>query len=593
MPQCGSCLKAKEPCSYEPTQRKRGLKTGYVRVMECLWGLVFQSIEGSETAVELLISHMFRNGFWVGDEIRHVTKSGEAPLERWKSSKVLRVIDTLLSTSEDMMNEDDVTAELDLAETKDMDLNWTLIPQSQSHPLSIQTIQPTNLVPDLWYPTNTTMQEPVLRSSGSTAGPTQAAATAHTACNMFHNAPSELPQNAQRLLNRYFALTQSWLPILERHAIYRSLFAYRKALAVEGVKNRISDEDGVLWAIFAYSTTEKEAVGSGGIAVTTKSQDEFYTTARSTIPMERDNNYSISNVQTLLILGLLHYSACQWGIARLIIGQAILIAGHIGLDQPETCQTDRDRRTWLGCFVLDTLTSANTGKPPRVQSLQVRGLLPLDEVGNEEWEPWRLQEVLLPGVPAEMADIEAPTHTLTVFNTLLRLLCIVNDWMSSTAGGSINEYRMTLEALWDSLPEHIKTISTADTSLTVDMVSTTSPCIPANILNLSMIHVFLCTVLSCSVLPSSMEPSQSQSWHHVIQSVEVFLSRFDQHALPPSLNLIRPILTENVVHSCFLSELITILKRQVCGDEQADVGANETTMNNSDVSMISRCIACS
>lgn len=576
MPHCGTCLKAKKPCSYEPTVRKRGLKTGYVRVLECLWGLVFQSIEGSETAVELLISHTLRNGFWIGDEISRGPNSDEAPLERWRSSKVPRAIDALLTAGDDAADDEDMTTMLDLAQNKDTELNWALATQR----LPSQPIEPPNFVPDIWY--STEIQEPVLKPGCSTAGPTQVLVTTpHVASEITQAILPELPQNTQRLLNRYFALTQSWFPIIERHAVYRSLFAYRKASAAGGDKQWTGGEDGILWAILAFSATARDFPQSEGDIATTGAREKFYMTARNTVPIEREDNYSISHVQTLLILGLFHYQACQWGVARLVVGQAILIAGHIGLDQLDAFSTDHRRRTWLGCFVLDTLTSANAQKAPRIQSHQVRALLPTEDTGNEEWEPWRLQEVLLPGVGSEMADIDMPTHALTVFNALLQLLCIVNDWMCSAAGGLHGDYGLALKTWWDSLPEHIKIIGAADPSSAMDMDTTSSASNPPswNILNLSMVYAFLRKVLSCSLLPTSVECHDEQAWPPLIHATETLLSRFGQQALPAPINLLRTILTEEKAHDCSILELIECLKKQAFAQTQGDLGGQMTEYN--------------
>ncbi|KAL4799308.1 hypothetical protein BDV19DRAFT_355572 [Aspergillus venezuelensis] len=41
LPRCGTCVKANKACSYAAGMKRRGLRTGYVRALEGLWGLIF------------------------------------------------------------------------------------------------------------------------------------------------------------------------------------------------------------------------------------------------------------------------------------------------------------------------------------------------------------------------------------------------------------------------------------------------------------------------------------------------------------------------------------------------------------------------
>ncbi|CAM1503521.1 Fc.00g011120.m01.CDS01 [Cosmosporella sp. VM-42] len=537
IPQSGTCLKAKKTCSYKPTMKKRGLRTGYVRALECLWGLVIQSIDGSESAVEKLIVNTSRKSSWVRDDLRDGPKGVEAPLETWKASRIPQAIDALLSANEDMDDDDLTTVLLNPPDqTKEIGFTWSVPDQSPSDHLS-------------------GYDGSVPVTNGGALDQNQMEAKAPTTSNKTNkNELPELPQNTQKLLNRYFALTHNWLPIVERHAVYRSLFAYRKTSAVDSADNWKSGENAVLWAIFAYATMIYDPPGTGHDPTQnpTLSLDELYMSARNIIPLEKEDNYSIGHVQTLLILGLLHYSSCQWSVARTVMGQAIILASHIGLDQIDNYQTDHHRRTWLGGFVLDTLTSANTGKPPQIRSHQVHTFLPIDEAGNEEWEPWHLQEALLPGVGTEMAE----------FGKLLELLCITNDWMCSTTSELNDGCKQALK-IWDErLPAHIRTI------FGVDAFSTASISPPANILNLYMIHAFLCTKLTCSTstrLLMGLNPGQE--WQTLINGMDRFFGRFDQRSIPASFNLLRNILPQKVTGKSAFCELIAELKKELCGYE--------------------------
>lgn len=554
MPQCETCLEAKKPCTYGTTMRRRGLRTGYVRALECLWGLVFQSIKGSEKTVENLIAKNASKTFWVRDDLRDGSKADESPLETWKLSNIPQVIDALL-------DDDDQTTGLShlSTQTQDAAITWSLLDPTSS---SSQRSQHHNSKQAVCQRCRGEVPEQNWEPSGSAAaGRDQIRVKAHSTSNQTAQAESsELPPNPQKLLDQYFNLTHSWFPIVERHTVYRSLFAYRRKQALNNVEDANSGENAVLWAIFAFATMmyDGDDRGHSPTRKPTIPPDELYLIARNSIPLEKEDKYSVGHVQALLILGLFHYASCQWNIAQTVIGQAILLSSHIGLDQRDKCQTDCHRRIWLGCFVLDTLTSANSRKNPRTRSHHVHAFLPIDEAYNEEWEPWHLQEALLPGVGAEMAEVAAPTHALSVFNKLLEILCIANDWMCSATADPGDGCRQAFKSWDEGLPEHIRTLYGVDTSTTASM----SP--PLNILNLQMVHAFLSMKFTSSAsqrLP--MGVGRGQEWQRLISAMEEVFRRFDQRAIPPSFNLLRNVLPQSLAKNGTTSELIIELKNGI------------------------------
>jgi hypothetical protein len=50
-PACSSCFASNDKCTYAANLKKRGLRAGYVRVLEMLWGLMFCKLEGNEQLV--------------------------------------------------------------------------------------------------------------------------------------------------------------------------------------------------------------------------------------------------------------------------------------------------------------------------------------------------------------------------------------------------------------------------------------------------------------------------------------------------------------------------------------------------------------
>lgn len=558
LPQCSTCVKADKQCSYGASMRRRGLRTGYVRALECLGGLILQSIEGSEDTIEKLIAATSRKSFWVRDDIRDCVKEGETPWETWKSSRIPQAIDALLSMN-DNMEDDAPAATMAQLSTQLEDIN--------------RTWSPLEIPSGLWSPPPSTAQTVCQRCSGETQQqtrdinedppqnqPAPEAPAPMSSIPTLQSTLPPLPPNPMQLLNRYFSFTHSWLPIVERHSVYRSLFMYHKPPVVGGAAEVDTGDTAVLWAIFAYMNAILDHHSNDNDPSSrTSVLDGGYMIARNSIPLEKEDSYSIGHVQALLLLGLVHYSSYEWEIARVVTGQAILVASRIGLDQTERCRTDHHRRVWLSCFALDTLISAHTGKLPWIRTNQIKTVLSIEEAANEEWEPWHLQDALLPGVGAEMAEFVAPTHTLSVFVKLLELLCIANDWIFCSSQGQIDRCKEILTAWRDGLPEHIK-------SLGGDMSSMNSSPPPPNMLNLYSIFTYLHIRLfhpASAGFPVNCSP---QNWQVLIEAMECFSSRFDQRAIPPTVNLIRTLSSRPVAGDNIMGDHVSELKRMSEGD---------------------------
>ena len=285
---------------------------------------------------------------------------------------------------------------------------------------------------------------------------------------------------------------------------------------------------------------------------------KFYTAARGMLPLEIEDSFSVCHVQTLLILGLLHFASSEHRIARTLTGQAILLASHIELDERDKYPMEHHRRVWLGCFVLDTLTSTSTGKAPRIRSQSARDSIIIEKSGYDEWEPWQLQEALIPGVATERAEFANPTHALTVFAKLVEMVCIFNDYICSGKGQGSDKYKQAL-SLWNqSTPEHIKTM------MGTDVCSAPFTLLPPNILNLYAIYSLLDVTLSCAgSLPADF------NWRPIskimICGAEMFLRSFDPRSLPPPFSLLRSILPEMSSDNTMI-EVISGLRLKTSGN---------------------------
>jgi hypothetical protein len=164
-----------------------------------------------------------------------------------------------------------------------------------------------------------------------------------------------------------------------------------------------------------------------------------------------------------------------------------------------------------------------------------------------------------------MAEFAAPTHTLSIFNKLLELLCITNNWMHSKTSEQKNGCRQALKSWDDGLPEHIRSI------FAVEAFSTATVPVPANVLNLQMIHALLRTRLSNSTSTTDQIGLEcSQEWKMLVGAIEGFFGRFDQRALPPSFNLLRSVLPQRTSGYITPYELMAELKQRICNHESAE-----------------------
>ena len=98
-PACNNCLRARRDCTYRPT-KKRGLRTGYVRALETLLGLLFTTVQGLDPWVAALFegqetAPLFRFDHF---ESQYTDVSVEAFIDAWRKSALLKQIEQALST---------------------------------------------------------------------------------------------------------------------------------------------------------------------------------------------------------------------------------------------------------------------------------------------------------------------------------------------------------------------------------------------------------------------------------------------------------------------------------------------------------------
>ena len=413
-PSCAACRASNQPCSYEPSTKKRGLPEGYVRGLEKLWAVLIAKIDGIEDAVaQILEDHK--------DTILQVwnhRQTGEELHSMWKDSRVLQELETLLAALENApaygtkrkrdRDEDDTTPPDDSP-----DLDHILSPA-----FSIQMGAGMR-------------QEPVSRSTSKQWSRP--------------NVQSEgvmLPPVASEIIGQYFKFTHCWLPMLDKPRVLRCCYEYSRSHTSIGHTNV---DLAVVFAALAYaSRSTATAVRSfdwkahlGGLSLSQLS--------RKCIPSV-EGEFELGHVQALLILALHDIGDSMWESAWRSVG----LAARAMEGTPDTSPTPSKHyaATRQMCLILDTAIALRLDRNPQLSSQEIARLGLLDEDGHEEWEPW--------------AGSSEPSFTISCFNRLTQIFTILNNFLRRGASqphlaapGIADESLKALESLQAGYPSPV------------------------------------------------------------------------------------------------------------------------------------------
>jgi hypothetical protein len=523
-PRCTKCLETKKPCSYGAAAKRRGLKTGYVRALESLWGLVLQKIDGSETAIESLLSRASVLDFRVRDQNGDSTSGPDSLLASWKASKIPEKINHLLASTEDSEDESNT---LPLETARELDdhrpvISWKSYAQQRKGQ--------TNILQTARNPAETDFVE---LSETSLRGDEMRVTTGCDNTSVLLGQPTlphvlKLPSASSRLLDWYFTYTHSWLPIVERHVVFRTLFSYPAGGSITSRQSSDSGQHAVLWAILACASVEQaqtEATPTS-LAQSTQSSEFFYACARNLIPWENEHGYSLGHVQALTILAVYRWVIQDYKAAWSLIAHAISVAVAINLDQiASTWQVQKfpADRVWLGCFVVESLLAMRLRRAPYLKLQNVGRCLPIDESGMEEWEPWR------PHRSHSGAEPSLPLRTLSTFNQLVRLVCVANNSLHSAPGNACLQHATSLNSWTEQLPDHCKQAGFQSGRNDTALILT------PNIVNLGFVYMSL--AIRLCVNPSSHQDERTALGEYA-ELINQFCNSDASERLPPSWEIL-------------------------------------------------------
>lgn len=391
-PACQTCQTQNRFCTYHEQPKKRGIQPNYIRTLELTLAWLLKTYPGCEAKLSRMLPSP-------DQEVHQLisfkeANASEALHSAWRNGIVCRQIDQLLSgaiievpQANEGNSNDDAEASSHLAQLgRDIGFGENNAPY-HSPPQSAPSDGNAAL---LDAPGSGLLFSPVQPNFNQ---------------QQLDTTKLQLPGQAWSMLEDYFAFTQTWLPITEKHDVLRLMYSY----PATGLPRHeaLSSDHAELWSIMAWSSTR---VAGDSRMEAVRCRD----IARSLIPKEV--NISLGHVKALLILGLVDLSNDALLSAWLTIGSAVRLLVHLTSreNSGNLLVGDRLKHTYLAAFVLESSIAARTGALTHLKPEDITSIGPLIEDGLDEWSPWQ--------DPANTPGTEkSPARSISTFNELVRM----------------------------------------------------------------------------------------------------------------------------------------------------------------------------
>lgn len=411
-PTCVTCAAAHVTCTYGTHTKKRGLPTGYVRLLELLWVLVFDSTPGAEDAtLQLLRSAsvvasdagvallQHANGS-IRDDDKLLTQ------DLWASSKLREAIDALV------LRIDAAAGDGSANERRSRVIREGIpLPTGQS-------MKPRSILPcNIQISPSELCTGSITTGSGSPA-----------------SAQAELPHDAWAQIGSYLNYSYCWLPVVPKHDIVRLLSRWQDGSPCT------PPEKALLWSSLAVSSSLKTVPDQSLVSV-------YHSATMKELGNDKDKT-SAHHVAAIALLGLSTMELHQWKGAYLLIGQAARLAHYI---YDTTSHHDPTlNRVYISIFVLDTVLSSYLGLSAFLSPQHIMPALALYEAdGPKEWDSghWETSGA---GQP------QCPVRAMSIFGQLARLMVVLNAALAP--GDPPGDRRAStadrLSEWFDQLPKH-------------------------------------------------------------------------------------------------------------------------------------------
>ncbi|EXL71604.1 hypothetical protein FOPG_12657 [Fusarium oxysporum f. sp. conglutinans race 2 54008] len=475
-PSCKSCIENNRTCSYGPS-KKRGLRPGYVRGIETLLGLIFNSIKGSEEWIYGLLEGVIQqSSFCTASGLHDANISVDLLLETWHKSSVSKKMGSLLSTE----------SEFDEEGTDSSQIFDTKVVEGLTILVSTKNGTGAPMTP---MDTNTTQPDPPLFDHSPSAIPASSplqpcgGPTLHTSISSIPETVSQppksmpsavpdLPKNWSYLLDLYFETTHCWFPISQKHELLRCAYTLSYSSSPATANSVTSGERAFLHAVLAYAAHQSTALSNSSRdkpvdASEVKPPKDLTQTSLFANP----NNYDVGHVRALLIICLFEMDQKLWSAAWNTIARAVYTSVSIGLLPRSTSAInspcpDSGKRTILGCATLETIIASRLNTVPYLLASDIarQGTLLTD--GNEEWEPWQVKILIDANDERnhQSSNSHMPGHVISTFNQLLQTMAILNKLVCQPKGSGTQR---SLQELMDPCRESLNTLG--DLTAVVDL----------------------------------------------------------------------------------------------------------------------------
>ena len=407
-PTCATCAAARVTCTYGTHTKKRGLPTGYVRLLELLWVLIFDSTPGAEDAtLQLLRSASVVAGDAGVALLQHANglmRDDDKLLTQdlWASSKLREAIDALV------LKIDAAAGDGSENERRSRVIREG-IPLPTGHCMKPWSILPCNI-----------QISPAELCTGSMTTGNGSPASAQ----------AELPHDAWAQIGSYLNYSYCWLPVVPKHDIVRLLSRWQDGSPCT------APEKALLWSSLAVSSSLKTVPDQSLVSV-------YHSAAMKELGNDKDKT-SAHHVAAIVLLGLSTMELHQWKGAYLLIGQAARLAHYIS---DNTSQHDRTlNRVYISIFVLDTVLSSYLGLSTFLSPQHIMPALALYEAdGPEDWDSGHWQT-------SGAGQPQCPVRVMSIFGQLARLMVVLNAALApgdrrTSAADSLSEWL-------DQLPKH-------------------------------------------------------------------------------------------------------------------------------------------
>ncbi|KAJ4371142.1 hypothetical protein N0V83_004358 [Neocucurbitaria cava] len=519
-PTCDNCVRTDRACSYWPS-KKRGLRTGYVRALETLLGLLLSSIHGADPWLSSLLGgHETQPPFQLQTPAGDTT---DALLDAWRAARVSKRIDQLLAPVDD----EDGAESNSLFDRRVSHASAT-VAKALSNPLPMD-IDASPMLAD--GPADEPLAEPFDEPVQLPASPITASQPARLAAE-----PSlcyTLPTNWQYLLNYHFAATHCWLPMSQKHHLLRSAYSVHNSAGPDP----ISPGDWTfLTAVLAYASFQSESQGSG------MQPDQSQVLSLSSTIMgllPNDSNFQPGHIRALLILTLVQIYDQNEKAAWSMVGRAayaITCLEDSPFKEPKrsTILDDDTKRTILCCIVLEAIVASWVRARPYFQRSDLALVGNLQADGMEEWEPWQPIEALNNGI----LSIQTPGHVLSIFNHVTDLAGLLIDLLRLPCDGSRTS---SVSNLYQRFREWKQCLSAQHPTM---LTTSTHP----HLLNLQLFSASICEaikteeMLSTGVLSSSSHAETCTHLREHGKLLHEYIQNMGPRLVPPTSNVYLSIL---------------------------------------------------